>query len=344
MIDWARIEWLFPIWLWLLPLPLLMLIWMRRPNATLLVSDTSLWHTAPTSWRIRMQWLVPTLYTIGLIAWIVAAASPRIGNRQTEVKKDGIAIMMVVDTSSSMQALDLSPEDKEQTRLDVVKDTVQQFVLGDGTFTGRGNDMIGMVRFAGYADTTCPLTFDHLNLSTLTSDLEIVRNPEEDGTAIGDALTLAVSRLHDADARSKVIVLLTDGSNTAGEESPTIAASLAESQSIKIYSIGVGSNGMAPVRVTDPRTGRSTIRTQPVQIDDELLEAISSQTNGQYFRATNHDGLQQIVQKIDSLEKTTMQEKRYREYTEYFPRFLWIGLLCILSSVVMEQTVFRRGV
>ena len=276
MVDWTRLEWLSPMWLWFVPIPILLFWWFRRPQSTLLVSDTSFWRSASISWRVRFQWLPKVLYVFGLMALVVAAASPRIGNRQTEIQKDGIAIMLVVDTSSSMQALDLSPENDEQTRLNVVQDTVQDFVLGDGVLSGRSNDMIGMIRFAGYADTTCPLTFDHLNLTRLASDLEITTNREEDGTAIGDALTLAVSRLDDADAKTKIILLLTDGSNTAGEEAPLTAASLAKTQGIKIYSIGVGSNGMAPVRLTDPRTGNSRIQMRAVQIDDELLETIST--------------------------------------------------------------------
>lgn len=344
MLEVTRLEWLSPEWLWLLPVPMLLFLWLRHPKSTLLVSDTTLWKYAPSSWRVQLQWLPKILYVFGLMAMVIAAASPRIGNRQTEVKKDGIAIMMVVDTSSSMRALDLSPENEEQTRLNVVQDTVQDFVLGDGVLKGRSNDMIGMVRFAGYADTTSPLTFDHLNLTTLAAGLEITTNPEEDGTAIGDALTLAVSRLDDADAKSKIILLLTDGSNTAGEESPLTAASLAKTQEIKIYAIGVGSNGRAPVRMTDPRTGRSAIQMRAVQIDDELLETISAQTDGQYFRATNNDGLQQIMREIDELERTTIQEKRYREYTEYFPHFLWLGLLCIGLSILLEKSVFRRGI
>ena len=251
--------------------------------------------------------------------------------------------MMVVDTSGSMQALTRS-DVREETRLDVVKKTVVNFVQGNAGFSGRSNDMVGLIRFAGYADTSCPLTFDHPNLSAIAYNMEIVTNREEDGTAIGDALTLAVSRLSETSSESKVIVLLTDGSNNAGEETPEVAASLAQSQDITIYAIGVGTNGMAPVRVSNPRTGRSQIQTMPVRIDDELLENISTQTGGRYFRATNQDGLKQIVSTIDALEKTTLEDKRYREYTEYYPMWLLFGLLCMSVSVVLKHTVFRRVV
>jgi Ca-activated chloride channel homolog len=338
----SRLEFAQPAWLWLLPVILLVYIWMRRNHQSIVVSDIRGWNEAFVSWRIRLMWLVPLLLNIGIGSWIVAASSPRIGNRQTEIKKDGIAMMMVVDTSSSMLALDLSGTLQEETRLDVVKKTVVNFVQGGDGFTGRSNDMVGLIRFAGFADTSCPLTFDHLNLSTITQNIEIVTNPEEDGTAIGEALTLAVSRLTETTAESKVIVLLTDGSNNAGQETPEVAASLAKSQNIVIYSIGVGSNGMAPIRIRDPRSGRSQIRTIPVQIDDELLESISTQTGGRYFRATNREGLQQIVETIDTLEKTTLEEKRYREYTEYFPLLLLFGLLSLGVSIVLQHTIFRR--
>ena len=340
--DWSRLEFAQPIWLWFLPVVVLVFIWMQRNHRRVVMSDIQDWSPFTSSWRVRMRWMVPLLWNVGLFAWIVAAASPRMGNRQTEIKKDGIAIMMVVDTSGSMQALDMSSTLKEETRLDVVKRTVANFVQGGDGFAGRSNDMVGLIRFAGFADTACPLTFDHLNLATITQNVEIVRNPEEDGTAIGDALTLAVSRLTEASAESKVIVLLTDGSNNAGEETPEVAASLAKSQDITLYSIGVGSNGMAPIRVTDPRTGRSQVRTMPVQIDDELLEKISVQTGGRYFRATNREGLQEIISTIDALEKTTLQEKRYREYTEYFPLLLVMGLLSLMTSVLLQHTFFRR--
>ncbi len=340
--EWSRLEFAHPLWLWLLPLAVVFFVWNIKNNRVVLVSDLAGWSAGPVSWRVRLMWVVPFLLSCGLALCIVAASSPRIGNRQTEIKKDGIAMMMVVDTSSSMLALDMDNDRQEETRLDVVQKTVVNFVQGGDGFTGRSNDMVGLIRFAGFADTACPLTFDHLNLSTIAHGLEITRKQEEDGTAIGEALTLAVSRLNDAPAESKVIVLLTDGSNNAGQETPEVAASLAESQSIKIYSIGVGSNGMAPIRITDPRTGRSRVTTMPVQIDDELLEQISTQTGGQYFRATNREGLQRIVERIDALEKTTMEEKRYREYTEYFPMLLLLALASIVLSSVLEYTTFRR--
>ena len=236
----------------------------------------------------------------------------------------------------------LEGESEEETRLDVVKKTVVNFVQGKAGFTGRSNDMVGLIRFAGFADTSCPLTFDHANLSTITKNMEIVKNQDEDGTAIGEALTLAVSRLQETKAESKIIVLLTDGSNNAGEETPEMAASLAQSQDVTIYAIGVGSNGMAPIRFSNPRTGRGHIQMMPVQIDDELLDSIATQTGGQYFRATNQEGLQQIVATIDALEKTLLDDKRYREYTEYYPILLSFGLLCMVLSIILQHSLFRR--
>lgn len=340
--DWSRLEFANPQWLWWLPIVVLLFAIMKRSHGHLVVSDIQGWSAGPVSFRVRFMWIPLVLMNVGVASWIVAAASPRIGNRQTEIKRDGIAMMMVVDTSSSMQALDLSSDTTEETRLDVVKRMVVSFVQGGGGFSGRSNDMVGLIRFAGYADTACPPTFDHLNLSSIAQNVEIVTNPEEDGTAIGEALTLAVSRLNESKAKTKIIVLLTDGSNNAGEESPEMAASLAESQNMKIYSIGVGTNGMAPIRVKNPRTGRTQIQRMPVKIDDELLERISTQTGGRYFRATNREGLQKIIETIDELEKTTLKGRRYREYTEYFPILLLFGLGCIGGAIVLQHTTFRR--
>ena len=340
--DWSRLEFADPMWFWLLPIVVVLFVAMQRSHHRVVVSDVQGWEVAPRSWRLRLMWLVPFFMMLGMASWMIAGASPRMGNRQTEIKRDGIAIMMVVDTSGSMAALDLSSESEEETRLDVVKKTVVNFVQGNDGFSGRSNDMVGIVRFAGFADTSCPLTFDHANLSTITSNMEIVTNPEEDGTAIGEALTLAVSRLQETKAESKIIVLLTDGSNNAGEETPEVAASLAQSQDITIYAIGVGSNGMAPIRLPNSRRGSGRLQMMPVRIDDELLNNIATQTGGQYFRATNRAGLQEIVATIDALEKTLLEDKRYREYTEYYPIPLLFGLLCMILSIVLRHSLFRR--
>ena len=351
MMGWLipHLEWSNPIWLWaVLILP--WVFWQRfRFKGMVVISSTKMWQQIPKSSKQYFAWIPAFFFTNSLLFWFIAASGPRIGNQHTEVKSDGIAIMMVVDTSSSMMALDLSTDSQERTRLDVIQDIFHQFVMGTDGFSGRSNDLIGLVRFAGFADTASPMTLDHQNLLQIAHNLQIVENRNEDGTAIGDALTLAVSRLADTKeqnkiAKSKVIVLLTDGSNNAGEEQPLTAAELAASQDIVIYSIGVGSNGSAPIRLTDPRTGRSQIRTMPVQIDEELLKSISDRTSGKYFRATNQEALVEIIKTIDQLEKSTLSERKYREYQELYGIFVMMAMASLTISLLLEHGVFKRGV
>ena len=295
-----------------------------------------------TSLRQRLLFVPPLLFSIAALSFAFAAAGPRAGVKNTRIKKEGISIMMVIDTSSSMLALDLS-DDQEETRLDVVKRVFETFVMGKGALSGRKNDSIGIVRFAGYADTTYPLTLDHSGLIGVVRTLEIVSTQNEDGTAIGDALMLAISRISESKSHSKVIILLTDGENTAGEEDPLQAAKLARSEGVKIYTVGAGSNNIAPVRITDPFTGQSTLYSIPVRIDEDLLEEIAKITDGTYFRATNEDGLKQIYEAIDKLEKTEMEQTLYRQYNEYYSHFLLFGLLMCCAAFLGDATYFRRS-
>jgi Ca-activated chloride channel family protein len=269
---------------------------------------------------------------------------PRDGNRDSEVKKEGIAIMMAMDTSGSMQALDLdhNKDDREQNRLDVVKVVFEEFVLGNGDLSGRRNDSIGLIRFAGFADTACPLTLDHGNLVGVAKGIDIVKDQTEDGTAIGDGLALAVSRIKKSPARSKVIILLTDGVNNAGVERPLAAAELARTEGVKVYTIGAGTNGLAPVRVADPFTGRSVLRSMPVQIDEDTLKKIAEISGGLYFRATDYERLQEVYATIDQLERTELKQVLFRQYTEYFRHLLGFGLFFVLLGITLDATYFRR--
>ena len=332
--------------------PMLLLLCLLAPLAYYLASQSqgyikfsSLIKIQPSisqSLRQRLLFLPPIFFAIAVICLSFAASGPRAGIKNTRIKKEGIAIMMVMDTSGSMKALDLS-DDKEETRLDVSKRVFEQFVTGDGSLSGRKNDAIGIVRFAGYADTTYPLTLDHSGLIGVARTLEIVTTQSEDGTAIGDALTLAISRISESKARSKIIILLTDGENTAGEENPLQAAELARSEGIKIYTIGAGSNGIAPIRLTDPFTGQSILQSMPVRIDEELLKEISSRTGGSYFRATSGDGLQKVYNAIDKLERTEMDQNLFRQYNEYYGSFLLLGLMFGCLGFLSDVTYFRRA-
>ncbi len=345
----ANIEFHQPWFLLLGILALPVLYWSRASTGRVLFSSLSLLPMQYASWRTRLAWLPDVGLALSVVALSVAMAGPRLMRGEGQIKREGIAIMMVVDISSSMRALDLSEDDRERTRLDAVKDVFASFVRGDGGssdagegLAGRSNDSIGLVSFAGYADTRCPLTLNHGSLLSIADDLEIVTSRAEDGTAIGDGLGLAVERLRDAKATSRVVILLTDGVNNAGVESPMQAAELAHSLGIKVYTIGAGTSGIARVRERDPFTGESVLVPTRVQIDEETLEAIAERTNGRYFRATDAEGLRQVYQQIDALERTKVSERRLREYDEYYRPVLAFALMLAALAWLGRMTAFRR--
>ncbi len=314
----------------------------RRAPGRVLFSSFRALPAGAKSWRTRFAWLPDALLSLAVIALVLALAGPRIGERFSRIEKEGIAIMMVVDISGSMQALDLSTDDRERTRLAAVQDVFEAFVLGGDRLPGRPNDAIGLVSFAGYSDTACPLTLDHENLVAIARNLEIVRQQEEDGTAIGDALGLAVERLRESTAESRIAMLLTDGVHNAGVETPSAAAELARTQGIKVYTIGAGTTGLAPVRVRDPFTGRPTLRAVRVQVDEATLKDIAERTGGHYFRATDADGLASVYQQIDRLERTQITEDRSRQYQEFFALPLGVGLLLAALGWLCRGAVFAR--
>lgn len=251
--------------------------------------------------------------------------------------------MMVVDLSSSMNARDLVKDDVSVNRLDVVKDVFVGFVLGDqdAVTTGRPDDLIGLVTFAGYADSVCPLTLDHGNLASIVKDLQIVSVRSEDGTAIGDGLGLAVERLRRSKAKSRVAILLTDGVNNAGVIPPVKAAELASEHGIKVYCIGAGTNGIAPIPDRD-LFGRVSLARTTVTIDEETLKQVSAKTGGRYFRAVDRERLADIYAEIDNLERTEVTEIRYLRYTEHFPYFVSAGLGLLALAALLNSSVFRR--
>uniref|UniRef100_UPI003D0CC406 VWA domain-containing protein n=1 Tax=Haliangium sp. TaxID=2663208 RepID=UPI003D0CC406 len=219
----------------------------RRSTGRVVFSSLSLLPQRASTWRTELAWLPDAGVAVAVVALSVALAGPRVARGDSHIQREGIAIMMVVDISSSMRALDLSDEDVEKTRLDAVKEVFRSFVEGDGEdLGGRPDDAIGLVSFAGYADTRCPLTLNHASLLSIAADLEIVSERSEDGTAIGDGLGLAVERLRTAESSSRVAILLTDGVDNAGVASPMEAAELARALGIKVYTIGAGTNGLAP--------------------------------------------------------------------------------------------------
>ncbi len=324
----------------LLAIPVYLLA--RRAPGRVVFSSLALLPRGNRGLRARVAWLPDAALALAVVALVAAAAGPRVGERFSRVHREGIAIMMVVDVSGSMRALDLSTEERERTRLEAVQDVFEAFVLGGGGLPGRRDDAIGLIRFAGYADTAAPLTLDHENLAAIARDLEIVRQRSEDGTAIGDALGLAVERLRGSSATSRVVLLLTDGVHNAGVETPVAAAELARSMGIKVYTIGAGTTGLAPVRVEDPRTGRSALRAVSVEVDEGMLADIADRTGGQFFRANNADALIRVYEEIDRLERTRISEERFRQYDELFAIPLALGLVLVVAGWLVRVAVFAR--
>jgi Ca-activated chloride channel family protein len=305
-------------------------------------SSLSILPSRHQSWRVRLAWLPDALVALGIVAFAIALAGPRLANKKSKVRREGIAIMMVVDTSSSMRALDLSEGDEELTRLDAVKKVFREFVNGNDTLAGRTDDAVGIISFARFADTRCPLTLDHDNVSAVANTVELVEDLNEDGTAIGDGLGLAVERLRESKAKSRVAILLTDGVNNAGEETPMGAAELAKTVGVTVYTIGAGTNKrFAPVR-EEIYPGRTVLRQTMVEIDEETLKRIAERTGGRYFRATDHSALEHIYAEIDRLTRTELLEERYREFREFFPHAIGLGLLLFMLGFGLRSSMFRR--
>ena len=322
-----------------LAVPLFLLA--RRAPGRVLFSSLALLPATVGSWRARFAWVPDALLALALVALVLALAGPRIGERSNQIQREGIAIMMVVDTSGSMSALDLSTPNRERTRLQAVQDVFERFVLGGGELPGRPDDAIGLVSFAGYADTAAPLTLDHENLVAVARNLEITTLREENFTAIGDALGLAVERLRESPAESRIALLLTDGVNNAGVETPAAAAELARSQNVKVYTIGAGSTGIAHMRVPNGRRG-TTLRAVAVEIDEETLRDVAERTGGRYFRADNAEALVDVYAEIDRLERTRIAEDRTRQYDEVYSAPLLAALLLSAIGWLGRSAMFAR--
>lgn len=317
----------------------------RRRQAAITFSSLRALESLPRSWRSRLTWVPAALFSTAVIALAIALARPQTSERLSRVEREGVAIMMVVDRSSSMNARDLVQEDRSIDRLEVVKDVFRRFVLGDRqreAGEGRPNDLVGLVTFAGYADSICPLTLDHHNLAMLVEQLEIVSQRGEDGTAVGDGLALAIERLRRSEASSRVAILLTDGENNAGVIDPLQAADLARELGVKVYCIGAGTTGVAPVPSRNPFTGRIRLMPQPVRIDEKTLREIAKRTGGAYFRATDQDSLAAIYGQIDQMERTKINELRYLRYHEWFAPFAATSLALMALAATLDGTLFRR--
>ena len=305
--------------------------WLRRRRtgrpAAIPFSRASLLALGPTPRVSWLRWL-PWLRALALAGFVVAVAQPRSGARAENTTSEGIDIAVVLDISSSMLAEDFQP----QNRLEVAKDKVKRFVLG------RKSDRVGLVAFSGEALTQVPLTTDYPVILAAIDNLQV--GQLEDGTAIGTAIATSANRLRTAPGRSRVMVLLTDGENNRGSIDPRTAAQAAGAFGIRIYTIGVGSEGMASVPVGRGLFGLR-YENRPVKIDEPLLTEIATTTGGRYFRARDAEALQSIYGQIDALERSTVEARSFIRYTERFRWPLAVGLLALMGELFL---LARRGV
>ncbi|MFL5447379.1 MAG: VWA domain-containing protein, partial [Gemmatimonadales bacterium] len=316
-------------WLLLLLLALPLWWWLRRRRETPAArySDVTLPAQANRGrWWVRLP---PILRAISLAALSLAAAGPRIGGDTVEIKKEGIAIVIAIDISSSMLAEDFAPSN----RLEVAKRQAVGFIRG------RAADRIGLVAFAGEALTQVPVTLDYPVIEQAVMDLKI--GSLEDGTAIGSGLATAVNRLRRAPDKSKVVLLLTDGENNKGLIDPRTAAATASAFGIKVYTIGVGTIGEAPIP-TGRGLGGFRYELLPVRIDEPLLQEIAHKTGGRYFRAKDSEALSRIFRQIDALEKTPMQVTRYTRYDETTRPLILLGLTALALELLLSSTLVVR--
>lgn len=299
---------------------------LRKADASIQIGDTRTLQEQPTSLRVRLLHLPFILRVAAITLLSLALARPQLTNRWSSESTEGIDIMMALDISGTMLAEDLKPN-----RLEAAKQVASDFVLA------RPNDQIGLVVFAGESFTQCPLTIDHAVLVNLFQSVEY--GMIEDGTAIGLGLANAVNRMKDSQTKSKVIILLTDGSNNRGDIDPQTAAEIAKTFGIRVYTVGVGSYGQARVPVQTP-IGTQYI-TMDSEFDETTLQRIAQTTGGQYFRATDNSSLKKIYEQIDQLEKTKLRVREYSKHTENFAPFLYAALLCLLGEIVLRYFVLR---
>lgn len=321
----ANPEYLFLLLL-LLPIVGWYIYELRKSDASVQVSDTRVLAAQPKSIRI---WLLhmPFVLRIAVITLIsIALARPQLTNKWSSQSTEGIDIMMALDISGTMLAEDLRPN-----RLEAAKKVASDFVIA------RPNDQIGLVVFAGESFTQCPLTTDHAVLVNLFKSVEY--GMVEDGTAIGLGLANAVNRMKDSETKSKVIILLTDGSNNRGDIDPQTAAEIAKTYGIRVYTIGVGSYGQARVPVQTP-IGKQYI-TMDNEFDETTLRSIAETTGGQYFRAKDNTSLKAIYDQIDQMEKTKLRVREFSKHTENFMPFLYAALICLLLELIIRYFVLR---
>lgn len=325
-----------PLFLILIPIVIGILFYpgLKKQKPAIRFSSKEFLSGLKPSGRIKLRKYLIHLRVLSLILFIIALSKPVSPTEETEIEREGIDIVFALDVSTSMLAEDFEIGKLRVNRLDVVKDVTENFVRK------REDDRMGMVVFASRAYTVCPLTLDKNWLIKNIGRVDI--GMVGDGTAIGSGLSSALNRLRETKAKSKIIVLLTDGMNNAGKVNPLTAAEAAKALGVKIYTIGAGSKGPVPYPVRNVYGG-VTYEYVKIDIDEDTLKNIASITGGLYFRATDTENLRNIYKEIDKLETYPMEEKGYMKYEELFPMFLMPGLIILLLGVILDNTILRSA-
>ena len=330
------IHFLQPQWLWLLTLlPLVMLMRGRRgPVAAVEFSDVGLAREVARSSRARIGRWVWLFAVLAGALMIIGLARPQRAHSRTEITANGIDIMLGLDVSGSMQALDFQVDGQRVNRIAVVKSVVSSFI------EERPSDRIGLIAFAAAPYLVSPLTLDH---DWLQQNLERVSTAVagDDGTAIGSAIAAAVNRLRTSNAKSKIVVLLTDGMNNTGKISPIAAAEAAQAMGVKVYTIGVGVRGMAPIPVRD-QAGNMHLIMDKVDVDEQTLQTVASTTGGKFYRATDTDSLEKIYEQINRLEKTAHTVQKFEHVEELYSWALIPAAAILGFGLLLQHTRFRR--
>jgi len=329
--EFANKEYLFLLLL-LIPYLLWYFMYRKKSEPTIRMSDTYAFRYSPVSWKVRLMPLQLLLRMLAFVMIVLVLARPQTQNSWKNRTIEGIDIMLAMDVSTSMLAEDLKPN-----RLDAAKQVAAEFI------SGRPDDNIGLTIFAGESFTQCPMTIDHSSLLNLLQNVRTdiaQRGLIEDGTAIGMGLANAVSRLKDSKAKSKVVILLTDGSNNRGDISPLTAAEIAKSLGIRVYTIGVGTNKVAPYPMVV--AGGVQYVNIPVEIDSETLRSIAMATDGDFYRATNNRELKNIYKEIDQLEKSKLSVTQFSKRYEAFQPFAIVAIIALLLEILLRITIFRR--
>ncbi len=308
---------------------LIQLRYARNRKASIRFPSLKIARKITSTWAVKARHSLLLLRLIAIALFIIALARPQKGESIEEITTHGVDIILALDISTSMKTMDFKPKH----RLHVAKNVIEEFVLG------RKTDRIGLVVFAAKSFTQCPLTLDYGILVQFLKRVDF--NMVQDGTAIGTAILNSLNRLRDSKARSKIIILLTDGENNSGEVDPITAAKAAKALGIKIYTIGVGKSGDQPMEIDDPLFGKRIISV-PTKIDEKSLKQIAASTGAGYFRAQNPKALKTIYEKIDALEKTEIESSSFTRYYELFSNIVFLALALLVMEIILANTRFMK--